>query len=61
MKSTEIKGVWSHTLKNNAIMLVDLNHNQIRVKPENGNTIKYDFDGDITVREFAQIIESHEK
>lgn len=42
-------------------MVVDLNHNQIRVKPLTGNLIKYEYDSDITVREFAQIIENHEK
>jgi len=61
MKSTDLNGVWSHKLNNGTLILVDMNHNQIRVIPLNGNVIKYEYEEDITVREFAQIIENHKK
>ena len=60
MKSTGTKGIWSHILNNNTVIVIDMNHNQIRVLPPSGNLIKYEYDSDITVREFAQIIENHE-
>jgi hypothetical protein len=60
MNATDIPGVWSDELENGAIMLIDTNHNIIRVKGPRENPIKYEFDHDITITDYTQIKHSHE-
>lgn len=61
MNATDIPGIWSDQLENGAVMIIDTNHNIIRVKPLNGSPIKYEIGRDILISDYTQIKESHEK